>query len=69
MVLIILIMNRYQSDKIFLFVDDNLPADKHLWLRRKANVAKHFEESSLSVNIGFETSFLKNFKFWSILFL
>ncbi|MCJ8281347.1 heme-binding protein [Winogradskyella sp.] len=34
---------------IFLFVDDNLPADKHLWLRRKANVAKHFEESSLSV--------------------
>ena len=34
---------------IFLFVDDNLPADKHLWLRRKANVTKHFEESSLSV--------------------
>ncbi len=34
---------------IFLFVDDNLPADKHNWLRRKANVAKHFEESSLSV--------------------
>lgn len=34
---------------IFLFVDDNLPADKHLWLRRKSNVAKHFEESSLSV--------------------
>lgn len=29
---------------IFLFVDDNLPADKHLWLTRKANVAKHFEE-------------------------
>ena len=34
---------------IFLFVADNLPADKHLWLRRKANVTKHFEESSLSV--------------------
>ena len=34
---------------IFLFVDDNLPADKHNWLRRKANVTKHFEESSLSV--------------------
>jgi uncharacterized protein (UPF0303 family) len=34
---------------IFLFVDDNLPADKHLWLKRKANVTKHFEESSLSV--------------------
>lgn len=34
---------------VFLFVDDTLPADKHLWLRRKANVAKHFEESSLSV--------------------
>ncbi len=34
---------------IFLYVDDNLPADKHNWLRRKANTAKHFEESSLSV--------------------
>lgn len=34
---------------VFLFVDDNLPADKHNWLRRKANVAKQFEESSLSV--------------------
>ncbi|MGG8496879.1 heme-degrading domain-containing protein [Tenacibaculum sp. TC6] len=34
---------------VFLFVDDTLPADKHNWLRRKANVAKHFEESSLSV--------------------
>lgn len=34
---------------IFLYVDDNLPADKHNWLRRKANVAKQFEESSLSV--------------------
>ena len=34
---------------IFIFVDDNLPADKHLWLKRKANVTKHFEESSLSI--------------------
>lgn len=34
---------------IFLYVDDNLPVDKHNWLRRKANVVKNFEESSLSV--------------------
>lgn len=34
---------------IFLYVDNNLPADKHSWLKRKANIAKHFEESSLSV--------------------
>ena len=34
---------------IFLYLDDTLPADKHHWLRRKANVAKHFEESSLGV--------------------
>lgn len=34
---------------IFLYVDENLPADKHNWLRRKANVTKHFEESSLCV--------------------
>lgn len=34
---------------VFLFVDDSLPADKHHWLRRKANTAKHFGESSLSV--------------------
>ena len=34
---------------IFLYVADNLPADKHNWLRRKASVAKQFEESSLSV--------------------
>ena len=39
---------------IFLFVDDNLPADKHNWLRRKANVTKHFEESSLSVKNDLE---------------
>lgn len=34
---------------ILLYVDNNLPADKHNWLRRKANVVKNFEESSLSV--------------------
>lgn len=34
---------------VFLYVDEGLPADKHLWLNRKANVAKHFEESSLNV--------------------
>lgn len=34
---------------VFLFVDDSLPADKHNWLKRKANVAMRFEESSLSV--------------------
>lgn len=34
---------------VFLYLDENLPADKHNWLRRKANVSKHFEESSLSV--------------------
>lgn len=34
---------------VFIYVDDNLPVDKHNWLRRKANVAKQFEESSLSV--------------------
>jgi len=34
---------------IFLFVDDSLPTDKHNWLRRKANLTKHFEESTLSV--------------------
>lgn len=39
---------------IFLYVDDGLPADKHNWLRRKANVAKHFEESSLAVKATLE---------------
>lgn len=39
---------------VFLFVDDSLPADKHNWLRRKANVAMLFEESSLSVKNDLE---------------
>ncbi|WP_255515581.1 heme-degrading domain-containing protein [Flavobacterium sp. ZT3R18] len=34
---------------VFIYFDDSLPVDKHNWLRRKANVAKQFEESSLSV--------------------
>lgn len=34
---------------VFLYVDENLPEDKLNWLRRKSNVAKRFEESSLSV--------------------
>jgi uncharacterized protein (UPF0303 family) len=37
------------NQTIFIYVDENLPVDKHNWLRRKANVAKQFEESSLSV--------------------
>ena len=39
---------------VCLYVDDGLPADKHNWLRRKANVAKHFEESSLAVKATLE---------------
>lgn len=39
---------------IFLYIGDTLPADKHNWLRRKANVAKLFEESSLSVKEDLE---------------
>lgn len=34
---------------VFLYLDDGLSADKCNWLRRKANVVKHFEESSLAV--------------------
>ena len=34
---------------VFLYVDEQLPMDKHCWLKRKANVARQFEESSLSV--------------------
>lgn len=36
---------------VFLYVDNNLTADKSNWLRRKANVAKRFEESSLGVKL------------------
>ncbi len=34
---------------VFKYISDGLPEDKHDWLRRKANVAIRFEESSLSV--------------------
>lgn len=34
---------------VFTYVDDSLPADKHNWIRRKTNIVKQFEESSLSV--------------------
>lgn len=34
---------------VFLYIDNNLPMDKHNWLRRKTNVARQFEESSLTV--------------------
>jgi uncharacterized protein (UPF0303 family) len=37
------------NHNIFKFVSEGLPADKHDWLRRKANVVARFEESSLSV--------------------
>lgn len=37
------------NQPVFLYIDEGLPADKQNWLRRKANVAKQFEESSLSV--------------------
>ena len=37
------------NQSVFLYVEDGLPADKHDWLRRKANLAKYFEESSLAV--------------------
>ena len=39
---------------VFKYVSDNLPADKHNWLRRKANVAMRFEESSLAVKTDLE---------------
>ncbi len=36
---------------VFSYVDDMLPTNSNNWLRRKANVAKQFEESSLSLKI------------------
>lgn len=39
---------------IFLYVDEGLPADKHAWLRRKAEVAKRFEDSSLVVKLDLQ---------------
>lgn len=40
---------RRLNHTVFLFVDDGLAADKHVWLKRKSNVAIFFEMSSLSV--------------------
>jgi len=34
---------------VFLYIDDSLTADRQNWLRRKINVARRFEESSLCV--------------------
>jgi len=42
------------NQTVFLYIDDSLPEDKHNWLRRKANVAKRFEESSLAVKNDLE---------------
>ncbi|MCJ8297899.1 MAG: heme-binding protein [Pseudomonadales bacterium] len=36
------------NQTIFLFIDDGLPADKHNWIRRKANVVEeHTNESGI----------------------
>lgn len=37
------------NQTVFLSVCDGVSADKHHWLRRKTNTAKHFEDSSLYV--------------------
>ena len=42
------------NQPVFLYIDDSLPVDKHHWIKRKANTAKHFEESSLSVRLELE---------------
>lgn len=54
---------------VFLYVGDGLPADKHNWLRRKTNIAKHFEESSLGIkhdliggNMSLDKTFMLNEK-------
>ena len=41
------------NHSVFLYVDDALTADKLNWLRRKANLVKQFEESSLGVKKDF----------------
>jgi uncharacterized protein (UPF0303 family) len=45
---------RRLNHTIFLYIGETLPADKHNWLRRKANVAILFEESSLNVKMDLE---------------
>ncbi|WP_290797879.1 heme-degrading domain-containing protein [Flavihumibacter sp. UBA7668] len=42
------------NQPVFLYIDESLPVDKHHWIKRKANTAKHFEESSLSVRFELE---------------
>jgi Uncharacterized conserved protein len=42
------------NHNVFKFFSEGLPADKHDWLRRKANVAIRFEESSLAVKTDLE---------------
>lgn len=41
---------------IFLYVDDNLSMDKNNWLRRKSNVARQFQQSSLNVRNSLQAS-------------
>lgn len=48
------------NQSVFLYVEDGLPADKHNWLRRKANLAKYFEESSLAVRHTLERRSMSN---------
>ena len=57
------------NQTVFLYIGDGLPMDKHNWLRRKANVVKQLEQSSLSVknelkerNMTLETTFGLNAK-------
>ncbi|MEI5989792.1 hypothetical protein A5881_001285 [Enterococcus termitis] len=45
---------RRLNHTVFLYIGETLPADKHNWLRRKANVAILFEESSLNVKMDLE---------------
>jgi len=37
------------NHRVFTFLDDSLSANNLNWIKRKANVAKHFEKSSLAV--------------------
>ena len=37
------------NQTVFLHIGEGIPVDKQSWLKRKANTAIHFEESSLTV--------------------
>ena len=39
---------------VFFYIDDELPADKLNWIRRKRKTAIHFEESTLSIKHDLE---------------